>query len=39
VIRFFHLFFYLASTIVMAAGSGGINSPENREKPYLILVS
>ena len=38
-IRFFHLFFYLASTIVMAAGSGGINSPENREKPYLILVS
>ncbi|MDH3440399.1 MAG: ectonucleotide pyrophosphatase/phosphodiesterase [Gammaproteobacteria bacterium] len=27
------------SSGVMAAGSGGVNAPEHRDKPYLILIS
>ena len=29
----------LAATSVVAQGSGGINAPEHRDKPYLILIS
>ena len=29
----------LVSVLASAAGSGGINAPEHRDKPYLVLIS
>jgi len=33
------LVFLLAAMVSVAAGSGGVNSAEQRDKPYLILIS
>jgi predicted AlkP superfamily pyrophosphatase or phosphodiesterase len=33
------LFLLAAAGAALAAGSGGVNAPEQRDKPYLILVS
>ena len=33
------LLLILAASLSMAQGSGGVNAPEHRDKPYLILVS
>jgi len=33
------LLFFCISSAVLAQGSGGINAPEQRDKPYLVLIS
>jgi len=37
--RFWLILVVLAATAAAAAGSGGVNAPGQRDKPYLVLVS
>jgi len=37
--RFWTLLLLLAAAAAAASGSGGVNAPEHRDKPYLVLVS
>lgn len=37
--KYWTIILLLAATAVAAQGSGGVNSPEQRDKPYLVLVS
>ncbi len=37
--KYLFCLFLFVSTAAYAAGSGGVNAPDQRDKPYLILVS